>query len=319
MNTLIQRKSLLKRKRMHNFIFRFMIFGLILSGLFSCNRPDGVMSQSEMRAFLTDLHRLDGTLSVKFSGATEREKVYFYNALFQKHGITKSEFDSSLVYYTRNPKTFDRIYSGVIRDLNEINEDVKNNRYHPVLPDSSLLKPIIYNIWTGRTDYSFTGDSLRQKVSFVIKDNALLTKDIYELNFYLRIAKSDSSVNPYAVLRVHYADGHVDSIFCRNQQDSVRRKYKFRYRAMHNVKIDSLSGSILGSSKYKGKFNARVDSIRLMREYLPALQDSLRQHLDTVGLNKEKLVNQKIQKIVKRDVKSGQPVNPSGRRVLKPE
>lgn len=315
MNILIQRKNLLPPKKMHNQFFRLMIFGLIFSGLFSCNRPEGVMSQGEMRDFLTDLHRLDGTLAVRFSGATEREKVYYYNALFQKHGITKANFDSSLVYYTRNPKTFDRIYAGVIRDLNEINEDVKANKYHPVLPDSSLLKPVVYNIWTGKSNYVFTDDSIRQKVYFVVRDNALLTKDIYELNFCLRIAKSDSCKNPYSVLRVHYADGHVDSIFCKNRQDSVRWKYKFRYRAMHNVKIDSLSGYLLGSTRYKGKFNARIDSVSLMREYLPAIQDSLRLHLDSV---KNKEVKKDLNRIIRNKSNIIQPVKPSVRKVIKP-
>jgi hypothetical protein len=268
-------------------IAEFIIIILFIAGFSACNRSNDVMSSSDFRKFLVDLHLLDGAYEIKKGNADEREKVYYYNALFQKHGITQAQFDSSLVYYTANPKTFDRIYAGVIRDLKEIQDDVKNHVYHPLLPDSTLLKPIIYNLWTNKTNYRFTPDSSRQKLYFVIKSSDLLTQDMYELFLYQSISKKDSSVNPHVVLRIHYADGKVDSAYAATMNDSLQRRIKLRLRAKQNVKIDSLSGFLLGSSKFLGKFNARVDSIRLMREYFPAIQDSLKQQLDTSYLRKK--------------------------------
>jgi len=274
----------------HDIITRIFIIIFLIAGLVACNRPDDVMSRSDFRDFLVDLHLLDGSFEVRAGRIDEREKVYYYNALFQKYGITQAQFDSSLVYYTANPKTFDRIYAGVIRDLKEIQDDVKNHVYHPLLPDSSLLKPLIYNLWTLKTNYIFTPDSARQRLNFSIKSGDLLTQDMYELSFYHRIGKKDSSLNSFVVMKIHYADGKTDSIFTRTTNDSLQRKIKMRLRARYNVKIDSLTGSLLGSTKYKGKFDARIDSVKLMREYLPAIQDSLRLQLDTTYLKKKKQI-----------------------------
>lgn len=260
----------------------YLFFCYIFFQFFACgNRPDGVLNQRDMKDFLTDLHLLDAVLDEK-PLANERERVYYYNALLQKHSITKAEFDSSLVYYTKNPKLFERIYSGVVKNLEKFQSEVKEGKYFPVLPDSIRLKPLEQEIWTLPSAYNFTKDSIRQQAAFSIKNYNLMTKDIYLLDFLLRVAPQDSSKKAYAALRIHYADGKIDSLTHKTYNDSVLRRYAFRFRASRNVGIDSLSGVFYGSSRYAGVFNVKVDSISLKRVYVPALQDSLRLQLDTV-------------------------------------
>ena len=94
---------------------------LALFQLGCSSRPDGVMSRREMRSFLVDYHLLEGVFLAQRI-VEEAEKDNYYHALFEKHGITKADFDSSLVYYTRNPKVFERIYNGVTNDLDEIRQ-----------------------------------------------------------------------------------------------------------------------------------------------------------------------------------------------------
>lgn len=265
------------KKAISYFLFCYIFFQFFACG----NRPDGVLNQRDMKDFLTDLHLLDAVLDEK-PLANERERVYYYNALLQKHSITKAEFDSSLVYYTKNPKLFERIYSGVVKNLEKFQSEVKEGKYFPVLPDSIRLKPLEQEIWTLPTAYNFTKDSIRQQTAFSIKNYDLMTKDIYLLRFLLRVAPQDSSKKAYAALRIHYADGNVDSLTHKTYNDSVLRRYAFRFRASRNVSIDSLSGVFYGSSRYAGVFNVKVDSISLKRVYVPALQDSLRLQLDTV-------------------------------------
>lgn len=260
----------------------YLLFCYIFFQFFACgNRPDGVLNQRDMKDFLADLHLLDAVLDEK-PLANERERAYYYNALLLKHSITKAEFDSSLVYYTKNPKLFERIYSGVVKDLEKFQSEVHEGKYFPVLPDSIRLKPLEQEIWSRSTAYHFTKDSLRQQTAFSIRNYSLMTKDIYLLRFLMRVAPQDSSKNAYAALKIHYADGKVDSITHKTYNDSVLRRYAFRFRASRNVSIDSLSGVFYGSSRYAGVFNVKVDSISLKRVYVPALQDSLRLHLDTV-------------------------------------
>lgn len=276
-------------------VFLYPLFFFFLLHFFACNnRPDDVMNQTEMKKFLVDLHILEATLDER-PPVDERERAYYYNALFQKHGITKAIFDSSLVYYTKNPKLFERVYTRVVKDMDEFKTDVHKGKYFPELPDSIRFKPAESEIWYLPTALQLSKDSARTKLAFTIRDFNLMTKDIYQLHFLLRIAPGDSSKNAYAALRIHYADGKVDSLITNKiYSDSVLRRYTFRFNAVRNVSIDSLSGIFYGSSRYAGKFKAKVDSISLKRLYVPALQDSLRVHLDTVKVkapqvNKKKL------------------------------
>jgi hypothetical protein len=260
----------------------YLLYCYIFFQFSACgNRPDGVLNQRDMKDFLTDLHLLDAVLDEK-PLANERERVYYYNALLQKHSITKAEFDSSLVYYTKNPKLFERIYSGVVKNLEKFQSEVKEGKYFPILPDSIRLKPLEQEIWSSPIAYNFTKDSIRRQLAFSVRNYNLMTKDIYLLRFLLRVAPQDSSKNTYAALKIHYVDGKVDSLTHKTYNDSVLRRYAFRFRASRNVGIDSLSGIFYGSSRYAGVFNIKVDSISLKRVYVPALQDSLRLQLDTI-------------------------------------
>ncbi|MEA4937793.1 MAG: DUF4296 domain-containing protein [Paludibacter sp.] len=271
-------------------VFPYLLFVGILLHFFACsNRPDDVLSQSEMRKFLVDLHILEATLD-EHPPVNERERAYYYNALFLKHGITKAIFDSSLVYYTKNPKLFERVYTRVVKDLEDFKTDVHKGKYFPELPDSIKFNPAESEIWYLPVAFQISKDSTRRKLAFTIKNFSLMTKDVYQLRFLIRVAPGDSSRNVYAALRIHYADGNVDSLTHKVYRDSVLRRYTFRFRAARNVSIDSLSGVFYGSSHYAGKLNAKVDSISLKRVYIPALQDSLRIHLDTVKIKVAKSV-----------------------------
>ncbi len=73
-----------------------------------------------MRELLYDLHKTDGVVYVmgcNYNRDDELNKYYLYT--LEKHGVTQSQFDSSLVWYTDNPKRFNKIYPPVIKRLQE--------------------------------------------------------------------------------------------------------------------------------------------------------------------------------------------------------
>ncbi|GAB1416238.1 hypothetical protein MASR2M117_16440 [Paludibacter sp.] len=251
------------------------------------NRPKGVMSKGEMRAFLTEFHLLEGTLS-SHPELSDREKAYYYQALFAKHHISKADFDSSIVYYTKNPKAFERIYTKVGSDLDELKSDVEAGKYLPVIPDSIKFKPEISNLWLRTTYFNFPKDTVDNTLNFNIKNNLLLTKDLYTFSFRMLSLSKDSSLTAYSALRIHYADGVVDSLWHVIKTDSVLRRYKFVLNARRNFKIDSLSGTFYYDKQISDSLKLKVDSILLNRKFVPFFQDSLRQNLDTAIVIKNK-------------------------------
>ena len=248
-------------------------FFLLLS---ACDgRPRGVLDQSDMTKILVDMHKTEALLAEKgLSYGNYSSKAPYYYFVLKKYGITQAQFDSSLVWYTKNPKKFGRIYDDVTVQLTKFQKEIKGGKYHAV--DTLELAKIKVNIWPKQMKYVMTKDSARTHLDFEIPNQSFMYGDTYILKFLLRIAPEDSSVRQRVVLRINYANGKVDSVYKTAYHDSLLRRYTFRFPAIRKLKIKSISGQLLGSSAYKGKLHATVDSIALFRQFNPVLQDSLR-------------------------------------------
>ncbi len=86
-------------------------------------RPNGVLSARKMEKVLYDIHRADGILYVKgYGNRTDETTAKYYEVVLQRHSVTQAQFDSSLVWYTDNPKRFDKIYPKVMARLTEEKE-----------------------------------------------------------------------------------------------------------------------------------------------------------------------------------------------------
>ena len=254
------------------FIF-LVAFTLLLSG---CDRrPKGVLNQNDMTIVLTEMHKADASMMEKgFAFSRYSDKAPYYKFIFKKYGITKAQFDSSLVWYSKKPRVFGNIYVKVLDNLTKLQLEVKNGKYHPV--DTLDLTKMRNYIWNKRIRYVMTKDSDRTHLNFEIPESNFMLGDVYELKFVQRIAPEDSSTKQRIILKVNYANGKTDSVTSVAYHDSILRRYTIRLHAFRRVKIKSVSGELLGSKMYKGKMNSLTDSISLIREYNAKKQDSLR-------------------------------------------
>lgn len=258
------------------FFSQFAVIVSILLIFAACsNRPKGVLDQEDMVNLLTDMHKLDGALverGLMFSNDTTKTK--YYNFIFAKYNITKANFDSSLVWYTKKPQEFNNIYNKVLINLSLQEKEVKSGKYHFI--DSVELAKVKSELWRRRNKYELTKDSTRTKLDFEVVDPSLLYGDVYILRLLLRIAPEDSCTKQHISVRLNYLNGKVDSAFAVAHHDSLLRRYTIKLPATRKLKIKSISGELLGSKAYKGKLHATVDSISLIRKFNPVHQDSLR-------------------------------------------
>lgn len=268
-----------KKQKMTRFLNKFSVQTILFVGIIvlmiSCdNRPKGVLSQNEMTNILVEMHKLEGTFSEKSDSiVTSNDKIPYYNSILSKFNITQAEFDSSIVWYSKNPKKYEKIYSNVITRLTELNDDVKNRKFHPI--DSVALKNKRIELWDSISKFTYTKDSSRTKLSFKIIDSTLQYRDKYILTFRQRIAPEDSCDGQHIVFRINYENGLTDSIYLKTQNDSLLKHYYIKFPALRKKIIKSISGDLFGSKKFKGKFNASIDSISLIREYNSLIQDSI--------------------------------------------
>lgn len=81
-----------------------------------------VLSENRMVALLIDLHLVDGALQAEPNLIPQErmdKALYVYPSLLDKHGITRAQADSSINWYSNNPKKFARVYQRVVNELSK--------------------------------------------------------------------------------------------------------------------------------------------------------------------------------------------------------
>ena len=103
-------------------------------------RPKGILSSRQMRNVIIDLHKTEALMDESgLSRYNSEVRSVYYAQVLEKHGITQSQFDSSLVWYTAHPQLFDKIYPKVLKSLEEEQETFREA--HPELADNIYAQP----------------------------------------------------------------------------------------------------------------------------------------------------------------------------------
>lgn len=87
------------------------------------DRPDGVMSKGKMERVLYDYH-LAQAIGETSGRHSEKSRDYI-DAVFQKHGITRAEFDSSMVYYNIHNEDLKDIYEDLKERFAAANDEIQ--------------------------------------------------------------------------------------------------------------------------------------------------------------------------------------------------
>lgn len=273
----------MRKNNLHIVFFLFFLLAFT-----SCFKPGNVLSEEKMVTILTEMHKTEGILQAEgYNYNNPEEKKKYYDAILKKYKIKQADFDSSLVWYAKHPKEFGLVYTDVLIRLDTLNAQVQRGKFHPNEGGNGIQEA---NIWNLRASYNLTKDSARTKIDFEIPNgNNLMVGDTYILSFLRRVAPSDSSLNPHIVLKINYLNGKKDSIYTKTYNDSLLRRYTLTFKARDTLKIESLTGSLLGNDSSKGKMNAFLDSIKLIRKFNVYNQIKLKKRvekLDTTRLKK---------------------------------
>ena len=106
---------------------KYLVFSIILLCILgSCNtsvirtpKPKNLLSQSEMAEVLADIHIAEANIQMANSEDDSIRQTYtnYYNAVFEKHHITRETFIQSIGYYIKNPELLQNIYDNVTEIL----------------------------------------------------------------------------------------------------------------------------------------------------------------------------------------------------------
>lgn len=198
------------------FVVKIVSVLLVATLLLSCQTktPEGVLSPEKMEAVLYDYHMAQ-SMAFSFASDTYKEKL-MYIYVYDKHGITKEVFDSSLVWYNRYPRHMKRIYANL---ENRFNQEIEALATVKSLQNESVDLAVVElsandaELWTGHPVRMLTSVPLGNKVAFSFetpKDSSFVAGDslVFSFNAVFVPGKlADVRQEAHAAVTLNYNDG----------------------------------------------------------------------------------------------------------------
>lgn len=304
---------------------------LLASCLTACQvkRPKSVIPDAKMENILYDYH-IAKAMGEEVPYSDSYKRVLYIESVFKKYGITQADFDSSMVWYARNPEILTKVYEKVNARL-KVERDavnhlisIRDNKPKESRPGDSI------DVWAWQRIYQLTGMPMDNKITFVLpSDTNFKDRDTLRWNVRFRFHNGvpDSMYAPVMAMQVVYKNDSMIS--------DVQKIYK---SGMETIALfaDTLGEirEIRGSIYYpatQASHSLLADRISLMRYHATdtltfAKNDSVqtdkkeekevlkKEEIKPVELKEEKL-NENPRR---RDATRPRPAEPTMKKVEKP-
>lgn len=187
----------------------------LLAGLVGCGKriPSDVIQPQAMEDLLYDYH-LASTLGTSLPYQEQYKKEAYLAYVFQKHGVTQAEFDSSMVWYTRNGVELAELYKRLDERFQRDEERMKAQVAQRDNQIDVSVSGDTVDIWQDRTLYWLSASTLSNRLSFDLKaDTTFRPKDALSLTADFRFVPQASPVRQARVvmgLRLLYDNDSID-------------------------------------------------------------------------------------------------------------
>lgn len=245
------------------------LFLLLLSSCIS--RPDYVLDEESMIDVLADVHRSEALLELQqvntsFSNNDEYKKSVMA-AVLVKHGVTRAQYDSSLVWYGQNLASLVRVYSKVQKRLDEeidywknIDNDSRSEFAASEAGDSVQLWTIDnYLIFNENRMYSFRFWEIPVDSNYIAGDSIIWS---------FRVPAVPESHYMVATLSLNYDDEDISTNY---KTVVIRRDTSINMSCVYEPGKKFLSTvaslSLLKDSLNVSDCTAFIDSLSMIRKH----------------------------------------------------
>lgn len=259
-----------------------MLVAMLL--LTACEVPVGVMSRKKMAEVLADVHIAEAITGQTYAYNDFSSKRACFEKVFEKHDITRDEFNHSVDWYARHPRIYSEVYEETVKLIEKRQDEVKNYAFHP--EENPEFRHVIdsLNIWLRPMALHTTAEKY-DSLHFEIADSTLFgIGEKYIWTFEQRAERDSLTPTAYLKLFVDYEHGHADSIVYRLSDSLAIYRYRVRLETTDTLKISRLHGYFLTTNSDTVP-PVRIDSVRLWRYYNTEnvqIDSTLRQRLDSI-------------------------------------
>lgn len=248
-------------KRIPGLIWGGLMAASLLS-LSSCKKkvPSDVIQPAQMEDLLYDYH-LAQAAGNQFSGQDYYKKELLMQYVFQKHHVTEAQFDSSMVWYTRNMEKLGDIYTDLDKRFADVNLNAGRN-YLMQQETAGAASGDTVDVWNDRRFYALTPADLNNRVTFKVKADTTfheLDRFIWKMDVY---RPQPQRGELYAGLNIYYQNDSVAGITRRVDKGELNMMVK-----ADTFRISYVQGFMLYRDTVTGEKAAPVvvRDVKLMR------------------------------------------------------
>lgn len=250
-----------------------------LALLSSCGKeiPDEIIQPSKMEKVLYDYHLTMGMSDNSKNTEKEARKKY----IFQKHGITAADFDSSMVWYTRESQELMSIYENLNKRFKREYEHVERLlESREEANTRSFASGDTVDVWMKENILWFTKSPLNNRLTFEIKaDSTFHPKDAFDWNMdYYFMTEGEAIMGLNVIYENDSVIGMTKSI-----TESGPQSIYLHTDSAYNIK--SLNGFVYIPQNQAKQPNILLHKINLTRYHMPEPTDSL--STDSVSATQE--------------------------------
>ena len=232
--------------------------------------PKEIIQPDKMETLLYDYHIVQA-MGYEVSNMHEFHVKLYYDFVFKKHGVTKSLFDSSLVWYTRHPEHLADIYSKLKKRLsNEV--AIMQDERSIESASENIAKDVTVDtlqLWKGMSVAELTNVPYNNRLHFSFKsDSAFVAGDSVVLNLNTRFYTKHGNVQQmYAALVVSSNDSIIESVAMNINKSA---SYSLQIPRNYDCTINEVKGFIYyDDNDDSSKSGVLLSDVSLLRIHPP--------------------------------------------------
>ena len=221
-----------------------ILLALLAVTLSGCRlrRPDDVLSPKKMEQFLYDFH-----MAQAISQELPRDEKYttaaYVEWAYRHNGITREQFETSLVWYTRYPKEFTRIYKRLSNRIDDEYKALSRSLAQIEKKSVSIESGDSVDLWyMDRTSLLNTSAYMNKLTYKISSDTTFHPGDTLRLSLQGTFVSVDTVVPAYAYisLSAYYADSISTADTILNENGRIELSINLD----KEKKFTSISGSV---------------------------------------------------------------------------
>lgn len=253
----------MKRNRIvfaSTFVFLLLVLGT------ACKKDLGLVSEETMELVMADFYMLEGTFEVKRIPLGDSLKTDAYNSILNKYGITKADYDSSLVYYANDVKKLHEMHDRVLDRLTNLEKEIKKGAFNRIVAPNDSLDSVFVKVAT--RNYYLNDKTPLDRTKFEIKDSLMQRGDEFRVRFRAN-SRNKNQITGNSTITIHYKDSSLTKESFSVKVDSVHF-FSFRLKSDSTKDIDRISGYFLEPEKVlSNKQQVEIGDISIIRVFNP--------------------------------------------------